>query len=85
MAIDAWLPVGFALPDSAHVRVGLHGGDGCQVFATDGEGTALVAKTALADRWVQARLVEPDVLKPLVVGDMRWSPSRALPRTSLRR
>ena len=42
MALDAWLPIGFRLPDGAKVRIALFGGPNWQILETQGDGRALV-------------------------------------------
>ena len=58
MALDAWLPIGFKLPDGAKVRAALFEGADWQIYETMGGGWALVALDALAERWLDAGLIE---------------------------
>lgn len=44
MAIDAWLPSGYLLPDSARVRVAKYEGTDWQIYETAGSGSALVVR-----------------------------------------
>ena len=48
MALDAWLPIGFKLPDGAKVRAALCEGTDWQIYETMGGGRALVLLAALA-------------------------------------
>ena len=48
MALDAWLPIGFKLPDGAKVRTALFEGVDWQIYETMGGGRALVVLGALA-------------------------------------
>ena len=50
MALDAWLPIGFKLPDGAKARVALYEGADWQVYETQGGGRALVVH----DDWAHA-------------------------------
>lgn len=58
MALDAWLPIGFKLPDGAKVRSALFEGVDWQIYETMGGGRALVALDTLAERWLDAGLIE---------------------------
>jgi hypothetical protein len=71
MALDAWLPVGFSLPDGARVRVALHEGTDWQVFETQGGGRALVVNEALAQRWQDAGLIDEGAFDAFRFGDRR--------------
>jgi hypothetical protein len=68
MPIDAWLPVGFALPDATRVRVALHDGVDWQIFETQGGGHALVVKETLSKRWIQSGLVEAGAFSTFAFG-----------------
>lgn len=71
MPLDAWLPIGLALPDGACVRLVLHEGVDWQVFEAQGGGYALVAKESLANRWLDTGLVGLGVLTPFNFGGER--------------
>ena len=58
MAFDAWLPIGFKLPDGAKTRVALFEGANWQILETPGGGRALIVQDDLAQRWIEAGLVE---------------------------
>lgn len=74
MALDAWLPVGFKLPDGARARVALFEGSNWQVLESDGNGRALIAGDELQQRWLTAGLVEQGTFTSFDYGDRRlWS------------
>jgi hypothetical protein len=58
MPIEAWLPVGFSLPDGAKTRLPIQSGESWQIVETAGYGRALLVKAELVTRWVEARLTE---------------------------
>jgi len=69
MALDAWLPIGFKLPDGAKVRAALFEGVDWQIYETMGGGRALVVLAALAQHWLDAGLVEDGTLNAAQFGD----------------
>jgi cell division protease FtsH len=74
MALDAWLPVGFRLPDGSVSRLALFEGADWQVLEVQGKGRALVAHDMLARRWLDAGLIEPGSLMSFDFGDRHlWS------------
>lgn len=74
MAIDAWLPVGFRLPDDARARVALFEGPNWQALETYGDGRALLARDELAKRWLAAGLIDEGSLAAFDFGAQRlWS------------
>lgn len=74
MALDAWLPVGYKLPDGAKVRVAVYEGANWQVYDTQGSGRALVALDDLVDRWVDAGLIARGLGNHFVFGDQKlWA------------
>lgn len=74
MALDAWLPVGYILPDGAKARVAVFEGANWQIYETQGSGRALVAHDELAHRWIDAELIGPGLFIAFDFGDMRlWS------------
>lgn len=68
MPLDAWLPVGFSLPDGARVRLAVNDGVDWQVFEAQGGGLALVVKESLINRWVEAGLIEVGVFAGFTFG-----------------
>jgi AAA+ superfamily predicted ATPase len=74
MALDAWLPIGYKLPDGAKTRVALFGGANWQILETQGDGRALVALEDLSGRWLNSGLIELGPLSAFDFGDRRlWS------------
>jgi cell division protease FtsH len=57
MALDAWLPVGFALPDGARTRLPISEDIDWQIFETEAAGRALIVRAQLASRWSDAGLI----------------------------
>lgn len=68
MPLDAWLPVGLALPDGARIRLVVHEGVDWQVFEAQGGGYALIAKVSLAKRWLDTGLIKSNVLTNFTFG-----------------
>lgn len=76
MALDAWLPVGFRLPDGATTRAVLFGGANWQILGTQGQGRALVAHLDLGERWLNSRLVDNGTLDAFEFGATKlWATS----------
>lgn len=74
MALDAWLPVGYKLPDGAKARVAVFEGTNWQILETQGNGKALVAHDELALRWLNAGFIEPGLFSSFDFGDQRlWA------------
>lgn len=83
MALDAWLPIGFTLPDGAKVRSALFEGTDWQIYETMGGGRALVVLSSLAQHWQDTGLVEDGVFDSAQFGDRQLrliscSPSQTL-------
>ena len=83
MALDAWLPIGFKLPDGAKARVALYEGADWQVYETQGGGRALVVYDELGARWQEAGLIDDGTLDAFQFGDhqlraISCSPSQTL-------
>jgi cell division protease FtsH len=70
VVIDAWLPVGYLLPDGAKTKAVLFEGTGWQIFETQGNGRALVAKVDLVQRWIESGLIETGALVTFVFGNL---------------
>jgi cell division protease FtsH len=60
MIFDAWLPIGFNLPDGAKTRIVLFAGTNWQILETLGDGRALIAKYELAQNWIEAELINEE-------------------------
>ena len=71
MALDAWLPIGFTLPDGAKARVALFEGADWQILETQGGGRALVVREALAQHWVDAGLIDDGTFNVFLFGDQQ--------------
>ncbi len=69
MAIDAWLPNGFLLPDGAKVGSAAFEGVGWQIYGTAGRGHALVAHQELADRWLLSGLIHEGDFRSFKFGE----------------
>lgn len=72
MAPEAWLPVGYVLPDQANCRLVLYEGAGWQILETQGGGRALLVCDTLFSRWVQLRLLESGSMAVVDFGDKRY-------------
>lgn len=71
MLLDAWLPIGYLLPDGSKVRVVLFEGTHWQILETQDNGRALVSHNELAQRWIDAGLIEQGFLFPFSYGDQK--------------
>lgn len=71
MALDAWLPIGFKLPDGAEARFALFEGVGWQIFETQGCGRALVVHGTLVQRWLEAGLIDGSTFSVFEFGDLQ--------------
>ncbi len=69
MVRDAWLPVGYLLPDGARTKTVLHEGIDWQIVGIDGGGRALLVRETLAGRWTASGLIETGRLSPFVFGE----------------
>lgn len=69
MVLDAWLPVGYKLPDSAKARVALYEGANWQILETQGKGRALLVHDELVQRWIKSSLIVPGYFKEFDFGD----------------
>lgn len=76
MAIDAWLPVGYTLPDGAKTRVALFEGASWQILETFGFGRALLVHDELAHRWIKTGLMDASSFGEFDFGDQHlWAMS----------
>jgi hypothetical protein len=57
VAIDAWLPNGYSLPDGAKIRSTVFDGAEWQIYEAAGGGRALVVRPSLAERWLSTGLI----------------------------
>lgn len=72
MPLDAWLPVGFKLPDGAKLRVAVFEGANWQIYETQGGGRALIAEDELARRWIDSGLTAQGLANSFEFGDQRF-------------
>lgn len=73
MPLDAWLPIGFKLPDGAKTRVALFGAADWQVYETQGSGRALVIHDELGVRWQDTGLIDEETFDAFQFGEHRLS------------
>jgi cell division protease FtsH len=71
MVLDAWLPVGYPLPDGSTSRMALYVGAGWQILEAKDGRRVLVAQEELAERWIDAGLLAEGALAPLEFGTQR--------------
>jgi hypothetical protein len=71
MALDAWLPIGFKLPDGAKTRVALFEGADWQILETQGGGRALVVHDTLAQHWLDAGLIDGGTFSTFQFGELQ--------------
>lgn len=72
MAFEAWLPIGFALPNAGQCGRPLHADANWQIVACRGGGVALIAKEEFAARWIVSGLLEAAALEELAFGSERY-------------
>ena len=77
MAQKRWFPLQHELPDGAALGRLMHAGAEWQIFRLKGDGRVLVARRALADRWIASQLLPDTVLEPFTFGNEN---SRQSPR-----
>lgn len=58
MIVDAWIPVGFTLPDGGRTKLALFEGTDWQIYEVQGGGRNLVFKESLASKWFNAGLLD---------------------------
>jgi hypothetical protein len=69
MALDAWLPIGFELPDGQRLSSIVDSGPDWQIVGADqGQNRALVVQRSLMDRWVASGLLERDCAQRIEFG-----------------
>lgn len=71
MALDAWLPIGFKLPDGAKARGAVFEGADWQILETKGRGRALVVRETLAQHWLDAGLIDDGTFNAFQFGDQQ--------------
>jgi cell division protease FtsH len=83
MIADAWLPVGYQLPDGAISKAVLFHGPNWQILETRGNGRALIVDEGLANRWIGVGLIDGGLFDSFTFGAQRLrsiscGPSHAL-------
>jgi hypothetical protein len=83
MVRDAWLPIGYSLPDGAKTRMVLQEGPGWQIVGIDGGGRALVVRETLGRRWIEAGLLDAGGFRSFRFGphdliEMSFPPGRTV-------
>lgn len=68
MALDSWMPVGFATPDGEKVRLAVQEGQDWQIYEAQSGKRILVAKESLASRWVDSGLVDASQFRAFQFG-----------------
>lgn len=69
MVLDAWLPVGFSMPDGERTKRVLYEGHDWQIVESQGGSRILVAKEALAKRWFESGLLSEEQMRKFNVAD----------------
>ena len=69
MAQVRWFPIQHKLSDGVALGRLMHAGPEWQIYRFKGDGRMLVARSALADRWVSSQLLPDTVLQPFTFGD----------------
>lgn len=72
MMRERWFPLRHKLPDESALGRLMHAGSDWQIFRLKGDGRMLVARSALADRWVGSRLIPDTVLQSFAFDDERF-------------
>ncbi len=62
LVLDAWLPKGYELPGGVRTVAVLHQGNDWQIIAVQAGTRALVVRSSLAQRWIEAGLIEEGAL-----------------------
>ena len=74
MALNSWLPAGFALPGSASSRLALFEGPNWQILETRGGGRASIVRDGLVRRWLGAGLLDAGACQGFTFENERlWS------------
>ena len=72
---ERWFPLQHTLPDGSTLGRVMHAGPDWQIFRLRGDGRMLVARSALADRWISLRLIPDTVQQSFVFAE---KPYRAI-------
>ncbi len=68
MALDAWLPINYELPQNAKLKAVMLEGVNWQIYNTQDGGRALLATKELANRWIESGLLSEGVMQPSKFG-----------------
>jgi cell division protease FtsH len=68
MLIDAWLPIGFVLPDGVRIQMAIYEGANWQIYETQGDGRVLVSRESLPQHWLKSELLEQGALRSFQFG-----------------
>lgn len=68
MILDAWLPVGFELPDGDQAKRAVSGGINWQIIETKKGNFALISRDSLHQKWFETELLEPGAVKEFTFG-----------------
>ena len=71
MVLDAWLPIGYTLPDGSKSRIAVFEGANWQIVETQANGSALIAHDELVQRWISTGLIAVGLFSSFDFGDMR--------------
>ena len=72
MSLDAWLPIGYSLTDTANVGRVLSSGVDWQIVQTSDKGRALLMQGALLRRWYASGLLSSDACVEIRYGAATW-------------
>src|ERR1700682_590570 len=72
MTIDAWLPIGFAMPSGESIRLAQFDDVDWQIYEAEDGGRVLVAQPSLAERWLSIDLLEPGALEEFALGTQTY-------------
>ncbi len=69
MTLNAWLPIGYSLPDGGKTGSAIFEGVNWQIFRTQDDGAALIVQNELVCRWINAGLIVPGQFRSFKFGD----------------
>lgn len=72
MALDRWLPVGYSTPDGEFAHLVLHEGGDWQIYLAQGGGRILLAKVALATKWIKSGLLDASQIHSFDFGGEKY-------------
>lgn len=70
MSIDAWIPIGFTLPDGTTIARVRSAGPDWQIYALPQPGAALIVERALALRWLDTGLLQESDVQLVAFGHL---------------